>query len=169
MDAINATLGQKYLSPTNVPVIMEGVKGDKVQLEVITSGNVVEVPKDYKLKVYDPALLDEITKLSLGEREVNRGTPRQNKETTTMDASTDTSATAATTKRTRGGISAIIDPLLFEGGRTVAEIVELVKQSNPDLAAGRNLVVNVRVRMHTLQKRGFKLEEDAEKRVKLSK
>jgi hypothetical protein len=168
MNAKDAMIGTKYLSPTRVPVVMRGMKEDKVLLEVLVSGNTVEVKGDYQLIPYNVEQVDKMSKVMLDEREVAKEIRQAKKKENVETKETKTMSTD-TEKKTRGGISAIIDPLLFEGGRTVAEIVEVVKTQNPELADGRNLTVNVRVRMSTLQKRGFRLEEDAQKRVKLVK
>ena len=73
-------------------------------------------------------------------------------------------------------LSTHIDPLLMEGGRTVAEIadevMERVKETpNRDGSAfTRNGVLNnIRQRMFVLPKYGFKMEKDKDKRIRFVK
>lgn len=164
MNAKEALIGQKYLSPTRVPVRMEGEKDGKILLNVLVSGNTVSVDPNYQLSEYDPARIDKMSRALLDERTVKKdlkSTKKDKKETKTMDATK--------VVKKRPGISSVIDPLLFEGGRTVEEIVNVIKEKQPEFADGRNLKVNVNVRIHTLKKRGFRLETDDNKRVRLVK
>ncbi len=77
--------------------------------------------------------------------------------------------TAQTTTKKRGGLSALMDPLFFEGGHTVQEITDLVAQKDPEAIKGRNLLANVRVRIAVLKKRGYRIETAENKSIKLVK
>lgn len=75
----------------------------------------------------------------------------------------------AETKVKRVSIASQIDPLLFEGGHTVKEIVDLVKDKVTEKFKGKDLAMNVRVRIYTLTKqKGYTVERDGDK-VKLVK
>lgn len=63
--------------------------------------------------------------------------------------------------RGKGILSAIIDPMLFEGGHRLCEITEAILVSHPGQYTKAQLVNNVRSRVTALTKRGYVLERDA--------
>ena len=66
-----------------------------------------------------------------------------------------------------GCLVAIIDPLLLGGGMTVAEIaVELAKKAG-DAGKNRDLAANVRARMVSYTRKGWRVQKDEQKRVKV--
>ena len=69
-------------------------------------------------------------------------------------------------------VSATVDPLLLEGGRTVSEIADLVLESLKDTTNKDGdpykksaIVNNVRQRMIILEKQGYALTRDGGKRL----
>ena len=73
-------------------------------------------------------------------------------------------------------VSSVIDPLLIEGGRTVAEIADLVmdalkdktdKEGEPFLRSA--IINNVRQRMVVLPRYGYQMAKDGFKRIKFTK
>lgn len=77
-------------------------------------------------------------------------------------------------KRGRDGVlSAAIDPLLFEGGRTVREIALLLEGTLVTKTGEKYLLAtiinNIRSRMFVLEDRGFKLEKGEKRQVRFVK
>ncbi|PJA14319.1 MAG: hypothetical protein CO113_03280 [Elusimicrobia bacterium CG_4_9_14_3_um_filter_62_55] len=66
-----------------------------------------------------------------------------------------------------GSLAAIIDPMLTTGGHTVAEIAAELAKKAGDAAKGRDLAANVRARMVGYTRKGWKVEKDDKKRVKV--
>lgn len=66
-----------------------------------------------------------------------------------------------------GSLAAIIDPMLTTGGHTVAEIVAELAKKAGDAAKGKDLAANVRARMVGYTRKGWKVEKDDQKRVKV--
>jgi len=73
-------------------------------------------------------------------------------------------------------VAAAIDPLLLEGGRTVSEIADLVVDSltgtttkDGEAYTKDAIVNNVRQRMIQLQKQGFTLNKDGDKRLSFTR
>ena len=149
-----AKLGQpgvKYLSKTNLPVEVIEVTETEVRLKCLFGDqNPVEVAHDYILKPY------------------NVSQDKQAKENSESKENKDMDTTQTTTKK-RGGLSALMDPLFFEGGHTIQEITDLVAQKDPSATEGRNLLANVRVRIAVLKKRGYRIETAENKSIKLVK
>jgi hypothetical protein len=69
----------------------------------------------------------------------------------------------------KGSISAVMDPLLLEGGRTVQEIAAEVASRVGSAVEGKKLVNYVRVRLTTLSKKGYTVEKSEGKKVRLVK
>lgn len=66
-----------------------------------------------------------------------------------------------------GSLAAIIDPMLTAGGHSVAEIAaELAKQAG-DAAKDRDLAANVRARMVSYTRKGWRVVKDDQKHVKV--
>lgn len=66
-----------------------------------------------------------------------------------------------------GSLAAIIDPLLFAGGKTIKEIALEVATKGGSVAKGKDLQANVRARMVSYRRKGYRIEKDKERRVKL--
>ncbi len=146
MNAIKATIGEKYLSKKGTPVTVVGHKGDKIILKVSGSDNEVPVAKDYELRPYNRA---QVSKDARHLEQLNG---------------------AKAGRKPRGeSVAAIIDPLLFSGGKTVKEIAELVTKKSAALAKGRDMEANVRARMVTYSRKGWKVEKNDRKHVKVVK
>lgn len=64
-------------------------------------------------------------------------------------------------------LSAVIDPLLLEGGRTVREIALTLEPQFAGKYTIEKIINNVRSRIVVLQSRGYKLEKGADKKVRL--
>lgn len=146
MDAIKATIGEKYLSKKGTPVVVLSHKGDKVILKVSGSENEVPVAKDYELKPYNKSEVSKEARILAQAKGPKNG------------------------KKPRGeSVAAIIDPLLFAGGKTVKEIAEVVTKKAAELAKGKDIEANVRARMVSYTRKGWKVEKDDEKHVKVIK
>ncbi|MCG3204315.1 MAG: hypothetical protein KCHDKBKB_01030 [Elusimicrobia bacterium] len=142
MDAIKATIGEKYLSKKGTPVTVVGHKGDKIILKVAGSDNEVPVATDYELKPYDKSNVS--------------------KEARQLEQSTQTG------RKPRGeSVATMIDPLLFAGGKTVKEIAELVTKKAGELAKGKDMEANVRARMVTHSRKGCRIERNERKQVRV--
>ena len=146
MNASEAKVGQKYLSPKGTPVTVIGHKGEKVVLQIAGSDNPVPVAKTYELKPYNKAAV--------------------NKDARALEQS----GAEKNGKKPRGeSVAAIIDLLLLAGGKTVKEIAALVTKKAGALAKGRDMEANVRARMVTYTRKGWKVEKGDRKQVKVVK
>lgn len=146
MEAIKATIGEKYLSKKGTPVVVLGHKGDKVILKVSGSDNDVPVANDYELRPYNRA---QVSKDALPLEQVNGARGGRNP---------------------RGeSVASMIDPYLLQGGKTVREIAELVSEKAGELAKKRNMEANVRARMVTYSRKGWKVEKNDRKHVMVVK
>jgi hypothetical protein len=146
MDAIKATIGEKYLSKKGTPVTVIKHKGDKVVLKIAGSDNEIEVAKDYELKPYDKSQVSKEARILEKANSPKGG------------------------RKPRGeSVAAIIDPLLFAGGKSVKEIAELVTKKAGDLAKGKDMEANVRARMVTYSRKGWRIEKNDRKHVKVVK
>ena len=124
MNAIDAKIGQQYLSKKGTPVTVVGHKSDKVVLKIGGSENEIEVLKNYELKSYQESQVNNEAKslISAGRHK-------------------------GTSKPKGKSLSAVIDPMLFAGGKTVKEIAEHAIKQAADLAKGKDVGANVRARM----------------------
>ncbi|MFA6433734.1 MAG: hypothetical protein WCW52_03480 [Elusimicrobiales bacterium] len=142
MNANEAKVGGMYLSRTGIPVTVMGPKNGKILIKLKTTGTFTMVNGDYDLKPYDEKGIGNTSKVLL---KVNG---------------------KAKTKRA-GALSAIIDPFLLAGGKTVAEIaVELAKKAG-EAGKGKDLAANVRARMVSYTRKGWQVVKDDKKRVKV--
>ena len=66
-----------------------------------------------------------------------------------------------------GALVAIIDPYLKSGGHTVAEIAAELAKKAAEAAKGKDLAANVRARMVSYTRKGWRIEKDEQKRVKV--
>jgi len=66
-----------------------------------------------------------------------------------------------------GSLAAIIDPMLTTGGHTVAEIAAELAKKAVEAAKGKDLAANVRARMVSYTRKGWRVEKDEQKRVKV--
>lgn len=146
MNAIDAKVGQKYLSKKGTPVTVVNHKGDKVVLKIEGSENDIEVAKTYELKSYNESQISKEAK-SL----IRAGRPK------------------GKNKPKGQSLSAVIDPMLFNGGKTVKEIAGLAIKQAADLAKGKDVQANVRARMVSFSRKGWKIEKDDKKHVRVIK
>ncbi len=66
-----------------------------------------------------------------------------------------------------GSLSSLIDPMLLSGDHTVKEIAEQLANKAGALAKGKDLSANVRARMVSYTRKGWRVEKDEKKRVKV--
>jgi hypothetical protein len=66
-----------------------------------------------------------------------------------------------------GSLAAIIDPLLLAGCHTTQEIAAELAKKGGDAAKDRDLAANVRARMVSYTRKGWRVEKDEQKRVKV--
>jgi len=144
MYAEKAEVNQKYLNKYGTPVKMIGLKGNKVILEVDVSGNKVEVAKDYYLKPYRDSELNKEAKALLKAN--GNGKKNGHRE---------------------GSLSSLIDPMLLAGDHTVKEIADQLAKKAASLVKGKDLEANVRARMVTYTRKGWRVQKDDQKRVKV--
>ena len=142
MNAEKAEVGQKYLSKKGVPVTVMGTRGDKVVLRVEVSGNKVEVAKNYELMPYNESKVSKESR-ALVNSNSKKGARRE------------------------GSLAAIIDPMLLAGGKTIQEIADIVAKKAGQAAKGKDLQANVRARMVTYKRKGWRVEKDEKKHVKV--
>ena len=147
MDAIKAKIGEKYLSKKGTPVVVVAHKGDKVVLKIRGSENEIDVAKDYELKPYKES------EVSKDARALIRANGQAKKGGRSKE----------------GSVAALIDPLLFAGGKTAQEIAELVTKQASDLAKGKDVNANVRARMVSYSRKGWRIEKNDRKHVKVVK
>lgn len=80
-----------------------------------------------------------------------------------------TAKTGANGKPTKNGhtLAGLIDPCLLGGGYTVKEIAAILTKKGGETAKGRDLAANVRARMVAYTRKGYRVEKDDQKRVKI--
>lgn len=66
-----------------------------------------------------------------------------------------------------GSLAAIIDPMLLAGGKTVKEIAAELAKKAAEAAKGKDLAANVRARMVSYTRKGWRVEKDDKKRVRV--
>jgi len=64
-------------------------------------------------------------------------------------------------------LAGFIDPCLLGGGHTVKEIAAMLAKKGGEAAKGRDLAANVRARMVSYTRKGYRVEKDDQKRVKI--
>lgn len=150
MNATDAKVGHKYLSAKGTPVIVTKHKGDRTMLKVEVTGNEIEVAKNYELKPFSEAGINKDTKILMraNGHSLKRATPK---------------------KPRKESLSAIIDPMLFAGGKTVKEIAEMATKHASDLAKGKDVEANVRARMVSFSRKEWKIEKNDKKHVRVIK
>lgn len=150
MNANKAETGKKYLTKRGDPVTVMGTKGDKMVLKIETTGNKTEVDGSYELQPYEESKLSKDARLLLkanGQGKHGKG-PRKIRE---------------------GSLAAVIDQFLFDGKHTVKEIAaELLKKAGA-ACKGKDLEANVRARLFTYRRKGFRVDKDAQKRIRVIK
>ncbi|MBI2069481.1 MAG: hypothetical protein HYT79_02685 [Elusimicrobia bacterium] len=146
MNAEKAEVGKKYLSKTGVPIVVVGAKGDKILVKLLTTGNQVDVPKDYELQPYDEKKITSIARVHL--RTNGKG--------------------AKGSKQKTESLAALIDPYLISGGHTVKEIVAELAKNAGDLGKNKDLGANCRARMVSFKRKGWQVLKDDKKRVKVT-
>ena len=149
MKACEAKIGEKYLSRTGIPVVMMGTTADKkITLKLVPTGSTIRVNGDYELKPYAEKGISKMSQALM------RGNGKGKK---------------ADKAKTKGGssLAAIIDPMLLAGGHTVNEIAAELAKKASDAGKGKDLNANVRARMVTYTRKGWKVVKDDKKRVKV--
>lgn len=147
MNAIDAKVGEKYLSKKGTPVTVVAHKGDKVTLKISGSENEIDVAKNYELKPYRNTEVNKEAKILIRANGARR----------------------TGSKSAKASLSSTIDPMLFAGGKTVKEIAELAIKQAADLAKGKDVEANVRARMVSFSRKGWKIEKDEKKHVRVIK
>lgn len=66
-----------------------------------------------------------------------------------------------------GSLAAIIDPMLLAGGKTVKEIAAELAKKAAEAAKGKDLAANVRARMVSYTRKGWRVVKDDKKRVRV--
>jgi hypothetical protein len=67
-----------------------------------------------------------------------------------------------------GALSVIIDPMLLAGGMTTKEIAAELAKKVGDAGKGKDLEANVRARMVSYTRKGWKVVKDDKKRVRVT-
>lgn len=146
MNATDAKIGQKYLSKKGTPVTVVSHKGDKVVVRIGGSDNDIEVAKNYELKPYKESRISKEAKTLIRASRTNGpGKPK------------------------RPSLSSVIDPMLFAGGKTAKEIAEIAIKQVADLAKGKDVGANVRARMVSFSRKGWKIEKNEKKHIRVIK
>jgi len=157
MKAGTAVIGKKYLSKNGIPVTVVEFKDDKVVLFSEVTKMKIPVSQNYPLKPYEEdvkPVSEELVKGKVSDllNSIGPGIPRKrviiNPKAETM--------------------ASVIDPYLFEGGRTVKEIVRLIEKRKLAIIEGKDLHANVRARLVNYTRKGFQIERAADKKVKVT-
>ena len=143
MKASEAKIGEKYLSRTGVTVACEGTERDRVILRMQPSGTIFRVTPGYELK---PVNADG--------KVIKRNAAKPASETKPDPTPPFTMAS-------------IIDPFLVAGGHTVAEIAAELGRKAGEAAKGKDLEANVRARLVSYTRKGWRVVKDEMKRVKV--
>lgn len=149
MEAIKAKVGERYLNGKGTPVTVVGIKGDKVVLKIAGSDNEIPVGKSYELKPFSQKGISKDAKL-LGQAKGKTQSKNGNKPR-------------------EGSLASLIDPFLFEGKHSVREIAELITKKADKLAAHVDTKANVRARLWAYKKKGYVVQRDEKRRVRLVK
>jgi len=156
MKAGTAVIGKKYLSKNGIPVKVEEIKKDQVILFSEVTGRQVPVSKNYPLKEYDEKehpLSEEPMKEKVNALLDSIGSPTP-KETVKVKPKGETMAS-------------VIDPYLFTGDKSVAEIVKAIEKRKLSIMAGKELSSNIRARMVAYSRKGWKIEKSKDKKVRV--
>jgi hypothetical protein len=148
MKAKEAETGKKYLTSKGEPVTVVEKKDDKVVIHIGSIDKKIEVPGDYELNPFDAKKVSAESK-KLAKAHGNGKKPKGG------------------SKRDGNSLAAIIDPYLLSGGKTVKEIAEILAKKAGPLAKGKDLPANVRARMVSYTRKGWRVEKDAKKQVKV--
>lgn len=70
-------------------------------------------------------------------------------------------------KKNGHSLAEIIDPYLLQGGSTVKDIAAVLAKKGGEAAKGRDLAANVRARMVAYTRKGYRVEKDDQKHVKV--
>jgi|GEM_PF-2321209 len=152
MKASEAKIGHKYLTRTGAMATMSGEKDGKIVM-TLASGITFRCGPDYELKPID------------GKAHGPKAGQKA-KAAKTVPAPEHKPAVTLTVAQPRGvSLASIIDPLLTSGGHTVSDIAVEVRDKAGDAVNGKDVEANVRARMVTYTRRGWRVVKDAEKRV----
>lgn len=106
---------------------------------------------------------DEVKRIEWEERSM----AKKNGKTRKAGKATGTKTTKAKAAGKEGSLAAIIDPMLAAGQHTVKEIAAELAKKGGEVAKGRDLEANVRARMVAYKRRGWQVERDEQKRVRV--
>jgi len=140
-------VGSKYLTLKGIPVTLLEVRDNKRIVRVETTGNKLELTADYKLLPYEESKIAHDAKVLLKAN----GKSKNGKVPAARD----------------GSLTAIIGPMLASGRFTVKEIAAEIKKKAAALCVGKDLEANVRAACYSAKRRGWKVERDAQKRIKV--
>ena len=150
MLAGTALVGTKYLSKTGIPVKVVEFKGDKVVLFSEATQTNITVSKNYPLQEYEEQKVSSEAKTLMNANGSDKcGKARKPKGET---------------------LASVIDPYLFQGGRTVKEIVTEIEKKKLAITKGKDetsLSANVRARLVCYSRKNWKIEKTDDKRVKV--
>ena len=147
MTAKEAKIGQKYLTKGGVPVTPIEQKADKVVLRTETTGNKVEVAREYELQPFNETKINKDARLLLKAKAGPKGKGEK--------------------KVREGSFAALIDPMLLSGKFTIKQIDGELQRKANDLCKGKNVQANIRARMVGYRRKGWTVERDGQKRIKL--
>jgi len=157
MLAKSAIVGMKYLSKNGTPVTVVEFKDDKVILFSEITKMKIPVSQNYPLKAYE------------GTRSPLDTDPMREKVNALMSSvSTQTPISTVKSKPRGETLASIIDPYLFEGNKTVAEIVKAIERRKLPITEGKELSSNIRARMVAYSRKGWKVEKSKDKKVKVT-
>jgi len=145
MKASEAKIGHKYLTRTGATATMSGKKDGKIVM-TLASGITFRCGPDYELKSIDG---------------------KAHKAKTVVTPEHKPAVTLTIVQPRVVSLASIIDPLLMSGGHTVSDIAVEVRDKAGDAVQGKDVEANVRARMVTYTRRGWRVVKDADKRVKV--
>ncbi|MFA5160909.1 MAG: hypothetical protein WC421_01575 [Elusimicrobiales bacterium] len=169
MKARDAKVGHKYLTQKGTAATMTGHKDGKIVM-TLASGIVFRCGPDYELKpvncadgkAHNPKAGQKDNAAQTGKAAKVVTAPEQKN----TDGGNDIGATAA--KPPHGvSLASIIDPFLLSGGHTVGDIAIEVRNKAGNAAQGKDVEANVRARMVTYTRKGWRVVKDENKRVKV--
>ncbi|MDD2772976.1 MAG: hypothetical protein PHP45_04695 [Elusimicrobiales bacterium] len=151
MKASEAKIGHKYLTQKGATVTMTGEKDGKIVM-ALPSGIVFRCGPDYELEPID----GKAHKPNAAHRTKAAAAPEHKP-----------AVTLTVVQPHVVSLASIIDPLLMSGGHTVSDIAVEVRDKAGDAVNGKDVEANVRARMVTYTRRGWRVVKDADKRVKV--
>ena len=156
MKAGTAVVGARYLNKSGIPVKVVEFKDDKVVLYSEVTKMEIPVSKNYPLRECvenEHPLSTESMKEKVNALLDSIGSPTP-KETVKVKPKGETMAS-------------VIDPYLFTGDKSVAEIVKAIEKRKLAITRDRDLHANVRARLVNYSRKGWKIEKTKDKIVKV--